>query len=66
MSQKLLQALDSDDLEPLMDKIRARYVHQWANCSDPTKREALWYAHTIVGDLEQELRAMAQEDPIEQ
>ena len=66
MSQKLLQALDSDELEPLMDKIRARYVHQWALCSDPAKREQIWLAHSIVGDLEQELRAMAQEIPLDE
>ena len=61
MSQKLLQALDSDELEPLMDAIRARYVHQWANCSDPVQREQLWVAHSSVGDLEIQLRAIREE-----
>ena len=61
MNQKLLQALEGKDLEELMDAIRARYVQQWGNCSDPAKREQLWLAHSIVGDLEAELRAMRQE-----
>lgn len=61
LNQKALQLLEGKLMEHLCDQVRERYIHQWSACSDPDTREKLWFAHSIVGDFEMEVRALAQE-----